>query len=64
MTCCLGLLTFLLQAALLDSLYGTDRGLTASSEVRAEINELITSLEAKNPTSSPVEVGPKVVVCF
>jgi hypothetical protein len=46
-----------LQAALLDSLYGTERGLAARSEVRAEINELITQLEAKNPTPSPTEVS-------
>lgn len=44
------------QAALLDSLFGTERGLAARSEVRAEINELITQLEAKNPTPSPTEV--------
>jgi hypothetical protein len=46
-----------LQAALLDSFYGTERGLSARSEVRAEINELITQLEAKNPTPSPTEVS-------
>lgn len=34
-----------IRAALLDSLYGTERGLTARSEVRAEINELINQLE-------------------
>ncbi len=45
------------QAALLDSLYGTERGLSARSEVRAEINELISQLEAVNPTPSPTEVG-------
>jgi hypothetical protein len=44
------------QAALLDSLFGTERGLAARSEVRAEINELITQLEAKNPNPSPTEV--------
>lgn len=44
------------QAALLDSFYGTERGLSARSEVRAEISELITQLEAKNPTASPSEV--------
>lgn len=36
-------------------LYGTDRGLKASSETRAEIVELITQLEAKNPTPNPTE---------
>ncbi|KIZ02337.1 hypothetical protein MNEG_5623 [Monoraphidium neglectum] len=45
-----------LKAALLDSLFGTERGLAARSEVRAEINELITQLEAKNPTPSPTEI--------
>eukprot|EP00238_Polyblepharides_amylifera_P002900 CAMPEP_0196585998 /NCGR_PEP_ID=MMETSP1081-20130531/52811_1 /TAXON_ID=36882 /ORGANISM="Pyramimonas amylifera, Strain CCMP720" /LENGTH=262 /DNA_ID=CAMNT_0041907731 /DNA_START=326 /DNA_END=1114 /DNA_ORIENTATION=+ len=44
-----------LKAVLLDSFYGTERGLTASSEVRAEINELLTQLEALNPTASPTE---------
>ena len=46
----------LIQAQLLDSLFGTERGLSASSEVRAEINELITQLEAKNPNPSLTEV--------
>lgn len=45
-----------MQAQLLDSLFGTERGLSASSEVRAEINELITQLEAKNPNPSLQEV--------
>ncbi|EFJ38264.1 hypothetical protein SELMODRAFT_163532 [Selaginella moellendorffii] len=44
-----------LKKALLDSLYGTERGLKASSETRAEVNELITQLEAKNPTPAPTE---------
>jgi hypothetical protein len=44
------------QAALLDSLYGTERGMSARSEVRAEINELISQLEAKNPVPNPTEV--------
>ncbi|KAK9845841.1 hypothetical protein WJX81_003945 [Elliptochloris bilobata] len=41
-----------LKAQLLDSLFGTERGLAATSEVRAEINELITQLEARNPNPS------------
>jgi hypothetical protein len=45
------------QAALLDSMYGTERGLAARSEIRAEINELITQLEAKNPVPSPTDVS-------
>jgi hypothetical protein len=48
-----------IKAALLDSLFGTERGLAARSEVRAEINELITQLEAKNPSPSPTEVGAR-----
>eukprot|EP00877_Chromochloris_zofingiensis_P007407 jgi/Chrzof1/291/Cz01g10040.t1 len=44
-----------IKAALLDSFFGTERGLSGRSEVRAEINELITQLEAKNPTPSPTE---------
>lgn len=38
-------------------MYGTERGLSARSEVRAEINELITQLEACNPNPSPNEVS-------
>ena len=44
-----------LKRALVDSFYGTDRGLKASSETRAEIVELITQLEAKNPNPAPTE---------
>ncbi|XP_010529464.1 PREDICTED: probable plastid-lipid-associated protein 1, chloroplastic [Tarenaya hassleriana] len=44
-----------LKRALAESLYGTDRGLRASSETRAEIGELITQLEAKNPTPAPTD---------
>lgn len=44
-----------LKKALVDSFYGTDRGLNATSETRAEIFELITQLEAKNPTPAPTE---------
>ncbi|XP_042520755.1 plastid-lipid-associated protein, chloroplastic-like [Macadamia integrifolia] len=44
-----------LKKALVDSFYGTDRGLSASSETRAEIVELITQLEAVNPTPAPTE---------
>lgn len=36
-------------------LYGTERGLRASSETRAEIVELITQLEANNPTPAPTD---------
>lgn len=44
-----------LKKALVDSFYGTDRGLKASSETRAEIVELITQLEAQNPNPAPTE---------
>ncbi|KAK3188517.1 hypothetical protein Dsin_028078 [Dipteronia sinensis] len=44
-----------LKKALVDSFYGTNRGLSATSETRAEIVELITQLEAKNPTPAPTE---------
>lgn len=33
-----------LKAQLLDSLFGTERGLTATSEVRAELNDIITQV--------------------
>lgn len=44
-----------LKQQLIDTLYGTQRGLRASSDTRAEIIELITQLEAKNPTPAPTE---------
>lgn len=44
-----------LKKKLVDSFYGTNRGLSATSETRAEIVELITQLEAKNPTPAPTE---------
>ncbi|MCO5562097.1 hypothetical protein L7F22_015723 [Adiantum nelumboides] len=47
-----------LKRALVDSLCGTDRGLKASSDVRAEIVELISQLEAKNPTPAPTQALP------
>lgn len=43
---------------LLDSLFGTERGLRASSELRGEINELIIQLEAGSPNTAPNEVRP------
>ncbi|KAK9065252.1 hypothetical protein SSX86_016635 [Deinandra increscens subsp. villosa] len=48
----------LLKKQLVDSFYGTNRGLTATSETRAEVVELITQLEAKNPTPAPTEALP------
>ncbi|KAG9455099.1 hypothetical protein H6P81_008003 [Aristolochia fimbriata] len=44
-----------LKKALIDSLYGTERGLKATSETRAEVVELITQLEAQNPTPAPTD---------
>ncbi|MED6123962.1 prolyl aminopeptidase [Stylosanthes scabra] len=44
-----------LKKALVDSFYGTDRGLKASSDTRAEIVELIAQLEANNPTPAPTD---------
>jgi len=44
-----------LKKALVGSFYGTNRGLKATSETRAEIVELITQLEAKNPTPAPTD---------
>lgn len=44
-----------LKKGLVDSLYGTDRGLKATSETRAEVLEFISQLEAKNPTPAPTE---------
>ncbi|CAI9783943.1 unnamed protein product [Fraxinus pennsylvanica] len=44
-----------MKKQLVDSFNGTNRGLSASSETRAEIVELITQLEAKNPTPAPTE---------
>ncbi|XP_023735112.1 light-induced protein, chloroplastic [Lactuca sativa] len=48
----------LLKKQLVGSFYGTSRGLTATSETRAEVVELITQLEAKNPTPAPTEALP------
>lgn len=48
----------LLKKQLVDSFYGTNRGLTATSETRAEVVELITQIEAKNPTPAPTEALP------
>ncbi|PHT39910.1 putative plastid-lipid-associated protein 3, chloroplastic [Capsicum baccatum] len=44
-----------LKRSLIDTVYGTDFGLKASSEVRAEALELVAQLEAANPTPNPVE---------
>ncbi|KAK7245913.1 hypothetical protein RIF29_40767 [Crotalaria pallida] len=45
----------ILKKRLVESFYGTDRGLKATSDTRAEIVELITQLEALNPTPAPTD---------
>ncbi|CAM8979544.1 unnamed protein product [Rhodiola kirilowii] len=47
-----------LKKKLVVSFDGTDRGLKAKSETRAQIVELITQLEALNPTPAPTEALP------
>jgi hypothetical protein len=44
-----------LKRCLVDTVYGSELGFRASSEVRGEVVELVTQLEAVNPTSAPVE---------
>lgn len=44
-----------LKRALVDTVYGTELGFRAGSEIRAEVSELVTQLEAANPTPAPVE---------
>lgn len=50
------------QAQLLDSLYGLERGLNASGEIKGEISELILKLEACNPTPEPNKVLCSVII--
>ncbi|CAN0908033.1 Plastid lipid-associated protein 3, chloroplastic [Linum grandiflorum] len=44
-----------LKRSLADTVFGTDLGFRASSEVRAEVSELVNQLEAVNPTPAPVD---------
>ncbi|EEE51456.1 hypothetical protein OsJ_32570 [Oryza sativa Japonica Group] len=44
-----------LKRCLVDTVYGSDLGFRASSEVRGEVLELVTQLEATNPTPEPVQ---------
>lgn len=44
-----------LKRSLVDTVYGTELGFRARSEVRAEVSELVAQLEAANPTPAPVE---------
>ncbi|KAM0935384.1 putative plastid-lipid-associated protein [Dioscorea sansibarensis] len=46
-----------LKRCLVDTFYGAELGFRASSEVRAEIFELVTQLEALNPTPAPTEAA-------
>ncbi|KAK8973762.1 hypothetical protein V6N11_061853 [Hibiscus sabdariffa] len=47
-----------LKKALVDLFNGTDGGLKATSEMRGEISEVISQLQARNPTPSPTEALP------
>lgn len=49
-----------LKMILQDTLWGTNRGLSADSDTRAEISELISQLEAQNPTPNPNEALEKL----
>ncbi|CAI8588214.1 unnamed protein product [Vicia faba] len=44
-----------LKRSLVDTVYGTELGFRARSEVRAEVSEFVAQLEAANPTPAPVE---------
>uniref|UniRef100_A0A7N0UJL7 Plastid lipid-associated protein/fibrillin conserved domain-containing protein n=1 Tax=Kalanchoe fedtschenkoi TaxID=63787 RepID=A0A7N0UJL7_KALFE len=45
----------LLKNELVSLFYGTNRGLHAASETRAEIAEVVSKLEGRNPTAAPME---------
>lgn len=49
-----------LKMILQDTLWGTNRGLSADSDTRAEISELISQLEAQNPTPNPNQALEKL----
>ncbi|KAH7619209.1 hypothetical protein Ndes2526B_g06162 [Nannochloris sp. 'desiccata'] len=49
-----------LKAVLQDTFWGTERGLSADSDTRAEIVELISQLEARNPTPNPNDAIEKL----
>ncbi|GAA0175061.1 hypothetical protein LIER_28316 [Lithospermum erythrorhizon] len=48
----------ILKKKLVDTFYGTNRGLSATTETRAEIVEFISQLEAVNPTPNPTDALP------
>lgn len=41
----------------MDTVYGTELGFRAGAEVRAEVSELVSQLEAENPTPAPMEAS-------
>lgn len=45
-----------LKRCLLDSVYGSELGFRASADVRAEVSELVSQLEAANPFPNPTDV--------
>jgi len=49
-----------LKAVLQDTFWGTERGLSADSDTRAEIVELISQIEARNPTPNPNDALEKL----
>ncbi len=51
-----------LKALLLDTLFGSERGLTASSEIRAEVNEIITQVRVTSPGFKLVRASSHVCV--
>lgn len=46
-----------LKRCLVDTVYGTELGFRAGSDVRAEVLELVNQLEALNPTPNPVNAA-------
>ena len=49
-----------LKAVLQDTFWGTERGLSADSDTRAEIVELISQIEGRNPTPNPNDAIEKL----
>ncbi|XP_057978398.1 plastid lipid-associated protein 3, chloroplastic [Malania oleifera] len=46
-----------LKKCLVDTVYGTNFGLQAAAEVRAEVSELVNQLEVANPTPAPTDAA-------
>jgi hypothetical protein len=55
--CCPAQSVIALKAGLLETVYGTARGVSASGEERAAIEEHLVALEARNPNPRPTEVS-------